>query len=222
MTETLTATLDRSTTGYVLGALTNMTRELVGGDDPTLAALQREATAVGAAPVIVGGVAVIHHGYRRTTEDRDVYLTHQDAERLADHLMEQRDWQRLELRQYAFLFKPTGVIVDFLVAGHLMQLGRPYFFPPMNAVETAGEISELPVIGLHDLIWMKLIAGRMQDLADIMELCKRHLAQIDAERILQPVLPEDNDLRQTLNDILRRAPIELAGERRLGQDHPES
>jgi hypothetical protein len=92
----------------------------------------------------------------------------------------------------------------------------------MNTVETAGEISELPVIGLHDLIWMKLIAGRMQDLADIMELCKRHLGQIDAARILQPVLPEDDDLRQTLNDILRRAPIELAGERRLGQDHPES
>ncbi|MGC4006183.1 MAG: nucleotidyl transferase AbiEii/AbiGii toxin family protein [Pirellulales bacterium] len=219
---TFTQQLDRSSTGFVLGALTKMTRELVGGEDPTLRALSDEARGLGVRPIIVGGVAVIHHGYRRTTEDRDVMLTHHDAEKLAEHLEEHLDWERLEIRQYAFLHKPTGVIVDFLVSGHLMQMGRPYFFPDVRRMESAGSIADLPVIGLHELIWLKLVAGRMQDLADIMELCKRHLNDIDIERVLKPVLPEDDDLRVNLAEIVRRAPLELAGERRLGQDHPDS
>lgn len=106
-----------------------MTREIVSGGDPTLTALKARADIVGAKPVVVGGVAVIHHGYRRTTEDRDVLLHHSEADPLAYDLMDHPDWERLELRQYALLYRPTGVIVDFLVSGYLMQLGRPYFFP---------------------------------------------------------------------------------------------
>ncbi|MDX1964529.1 MAG: nucleotidyl transferase AbiEii/AbiGii toxin family protein [Pirellulales bacterium] len=222
MSVTLTNRLNLATTDTILRELTTMTRDIVSGGDPTLTAFREQAEVLGANPVIVGGVAVIHHGYRRTTEDRDVLLLHREAEALANHLMDAPNWERVEIRQYAFLYHPTGIHVDFLVSGHLMQLGRPYFFPGTHQIDVSGEVAGIPVIGLQDLIWLKLVAGRMQDLADIMELCKRHLPNIDIARILQYLQKEDDDLREKLLDIINRVPIELAGEKRLGQDHPES
>jgi hypothetical protein len=70
---------------------------------------------------------------------------------------------------------------------------------------------------------MKLLAGRMQDLADIMELCKRHLGDLEPERVVARLEPEDADLRERFLDIWKQAPVELAGEQRLGQqDRPEN
>src|SRR5581483_1458861 len=106
---------------------------------------------------------VIRNGYERTTTDRDVLIGYQDAPRLAERLTDHPDWERLEIRQYALLHKPTGMIVDFLVSRDLIQLGRPYCFPDLANVETIAPVAGIPVIGLHDLIWLKLLAGRMKD-----------------------------------------------------------
>jgi hypothetical protein len=57
----------------------------------------------------------------------------------------------------------------------------------------------------------------MQDLADIMQLCKLHLNEIQPDRVLAPLHTEDEDLRMTFLEILRKAPIEIANEQRLGQ-----
>lgn len=187
------------------------------GRDKTVQALRSVAEAERARIVVVGGLAVIRHGYERTTTDRDFLVDYRDVARLADRLMDIADWERLEIRQYAFIHRPTNVHVDFLVSRDLMQLGLPYYFPDLDKLETAGEVSGIPVIGLHDLLWLKLVAGRMQDLADIMQLCKLHLDKIDPERVLKHVQPEDQHLRERLMDILRRAPQELESEARLGQ-----
>jgi hypothetical protein len=50
-----------------------------------------------------------------------------------------------------------------------------------------------------------------------MQLCKLHLKAIDAERVLARADADDDELRAQWKDILRRAPQELAEERRLGQ-----
>ncbi|HEX4132205.1 MAG TPA: hypothetical protein VHZ24_19400 [Pirellulales bacterium] len=199
-----------------------MLDDIVAGRDASLEALQIEASAIGVRTVVVGGVAVIRHGYRRTTTDRDVLIDFRDAPRLADRLMESSDWERLEIRQYAFLHKPTNMVVDFLVSGDLVQLGRPYLFPFIDKIETVEPVGGIPVIGLHDLLWLKLLAGRMRDLGDMMELCKLHLGNIEPDRVLASLEPEDDDLRQTMLEIIRKAPIEIANERRLGQGlHPD-
>jgi hypothetical protein len=101
-------------------------------------------------------------------------------------------------------------------------MGRPYYFPDVDKVESSETIEGVPVIGLHELLFFKLLAGRMQDLADIMELCKCHLDIIDADRVVGNLEKEDDDLRQTFLDILKKAPIEIANERRLGQGNPQN
>lgn len=221
-TATLEQTLDRLNPTQVLHIMTNMLQDLKQGADATLAAFRERAAEVNARPVVVGGVAVIAHGYRRTTEDRDVLVHYREKRRLAECLWDHPDWDRLEIREHCFLFKPTGIHVDFLVSGDLMQLGRPYLFPDAYQVTTHGEVEGIPVIGLHELLWLKLLAGRRQDEADIMELCKRHLAEIDPQRVIGHLEAEDSDLRDRFLSILADAPRELEGERRLGQDHPES
>jgi hypothetical protein len=127
-----------------------MTSDLAKGKDATVAALGRVAEGIGARIVLVGGAAVICHGYERTTTDRDFLVGYRDVDRLAERLMDDSDWERLEIRRYAFVYSPTSVQVDFLVTRDLMDLGRPYLFPDLEDIETADEIEGVPVVGLHD------------------------------------------------------------------------
>ena len=217
MIQTLRQTLDTLPLGGKLNLLLGMASDLSEGHDATVAALREHADAIGARLLLVGGVAVIRHGYARTTSDRDVLVSHGDAPKLADRLTDDPQWERLEVRQWAFLYRPTGIAVDFLVSGDLMQLGRPYLFPRPENLEAVEGVEGVGVIGLHDLLYFKLMAGRMQDLADAMQLCKLHLNEVSAERVLAPIQPEDDDLRQKFLDLLAQAPIEIANEQRLGQ-----
>lgn len=203
--------------GQRLNLLVAMTDDMLEGHDETLAALRAAAVQVGVEMVLVGGAAVIRHGYQRTTKDRDLLVDYRRVRKLADTLWDDPNWERLEIREYAFVYKPTGMHVDFLVSRDLITMGRPYYFPDVRDVEKVGMIEGIPVIGLNDLVWLKLLAGRMRDLADIMELCKLHPNAIDPNRVLAQLEQEDDDLREILLDIIRKAPTELAGEQRLGQ-----
>jgi hypothetical protein len=82
-------------------------------------------------------------------------------------------------------------------------------------------VGGVPLEGLHCLLYWKLQSGLMRDLGDIMELCKCHLDVIDAESVVSP-LEGDDQLRTTFLDILRKAPLEIANERRLGQGNPQN
>ena len=199
-----------------LHEMLGMMNDLTQGSDETLRALRQEADAIGAPLLLVGGIAVIRHGYARTTDDRDALVSRRHAPALAERLMDHVDWERLETRQYAFVYRPTGVEVDFLVSGDLITLGSPYRFPEPDELEIAGRLEGIPVIGLHDLIYFKLLAGRMRDLADVMELCKRHLQEIDASKVFARLEPDDATIRERFSEILKQAPQELENERRFG------
>ena len=199
-----------------LQGLLSAVNDLAQGTDETLRALRQEADAIGAPLLLVGGIAVIRHGYTRTTDDRDALVSHRHAPALAERLMDHDDWDRLETRQYAFVYQPTGVEVDFLVSGDLMNLGFPYRFPEPDELEIADRLEGIPVIGLHDLIYFKLLAGRMRDLADVMELCKRHLDEIDSTKVFARLELDDETIRDRFLEILKQAPQELENERRFG------
>src|SRR6218665_2458704 len=98
-----------------LEVLWGMTNDITDGHDKTLRVLREEAESLGIKFLIVGGVAVIRYGYERTTKDRDILVSYRDAKNLAEHLWDHPDWERLEIREYAFVYKPTGMSVDFLV-----------------------------------------------------------------------------------------------------------
>jgi hypothetical protein len=194
-----------------------MVDDIARGHDTTLRMLREEADKLGVSLVAVGGVAVIRHGYERTTKDRDVLVSYRHAKRLGEHLWDHPNWERLEIAEYAFVYRPTGIKVDFLVGRDLMTLGQPYYFPEPDEVEKDKPVEQVPVVGLHDLLYFKLLAGRLQDLADIMQLIKLHLDKIEPERILSKLDPLDEERKDKFLEILRDAPKEIANERRLGQ-----
>jgi hypothetical protein len=194
-----------------------MVDDIARGQDTALRLLREEADKLGVKLVAVGGVAVIRHGYERTTTDRDVLVSHKQAKEFGIHLWDHPDWERLENREYAFVCKPTGIQVDFLVGRDLMTLGQPYYFPEPDEVEKYEPVEQIPVVGLHELLYFKLLAGRLQDLADIMQLVKLHLGKIEPERILSRLDPLDEERKAKFIEILRDAPKEIANERRLGQ-----
>jgi hypothetical protein len=201
-----------------LNLLLDMVDDLAKGKDETLCALRGEAEKLGVPLIIVGGVAVICHGYERTTKDRDVLVSHRHAKNLGNHLWDHADWERLEISEYAFVYRPTGIKVDFLVGKDLMTLGQPYYFPEPSEVEQAQKhVEQIPVIGLHDLLYFKLLAGRMQDLSDIMQLVKLHLEEIEPDRVLSKLDSLDEERKNKWLEILANAPKEIANERRLGQ-----
>lgn len=197
--------------------LLHMVDDIARGKDLTLRVLREEAEKLGIPLVVVGGVAVILHGYERTTKDRDVLVSYRHAKKLGEHLWDHPDWDRLEIREYAFVYRPTGIGVDFLVGRDLMAFGFPYYFPEPSEVEQVGHVEQIPLIGMHDLLYFKLLAGRMQDLADIMQLVKLHLDDIEPDRVLSKLDPQDKDRKNKFLEILANAPKEIANERRLGQ-----
>jgi len=198
--------------------LLGMVNEIHHGRDETLRALHDEAVSLGIDIIIVGGIAVIQYGYRRTTDDRDILVSYKNAKRFGEHLWDHPDWERLEIREYAFVYKPTGMSVDFLVGMDLMSLGQPYCFPEPSEVEQGERFEDIPMIGLHDLLFLKVVAGRPKDQVDVMELVKLHLPEIEPERILSKLDSSDDERREFFLKVMRDAPKELEGERRLGQE----
>jgi len=128
-------------------------------DDPELLKLARRVSAATGAP-IVGGIAVFLHGYRRTTEDIDVFAG--DAPEVADAL--ERLGARWDDSQREFVLE--GVPIHLVTAA---DTGGP----PRETIE----IDEVRVVGLADLIRFKLRSGlrrpeRAQDVADVIALIR--------------------------------------------------
>lgn len=197
-------------TQKLLGGL----EQLVNQQDPTLGALGAILQSLGAPAMVIGGIAVISHGYARTTADRDVLVSRDDALRLTVALETSPDWQRLESKEFSFLHLPTNGQIDVVTSGDLAATGLiPYYFPLPGELAGHGQLAGLPIVGLNDLIYLKLLAGRMRDHADIMELCKLHMNTIDFESILGRLDPSDEERREKLAEIRKQAPKELQTER---------
>lgn len=170
---------------------------------PSLRAL---LDAIGRPYRIVGGVAVIHHGYVRATRDLDVLVDDsalEDTPEL-DELLARLGFSRSGPRQ---LRHETGVTVDLLVAGSPSpRVGEvPYPQP-----EALGASERDPAfVDLAGLVLLKLIARRAQDRADVGALLKR---RTESHRLhLEVALPPER--RALLRKLWREAREELAMER---------
>ena len=117
---------------------------------------------------IVGGLAVVHHGYARMTEDIGL-LVIRDAIARLDPLLAAHGFEHAnhptQLRHSA-----SGVRIDLLVEGH--TIARPGALPFPSPEQTAGSASDPSVVALPVLIELKLQAKRHQDLADVVALLK--------------------------------------------------
>ena len=131
---------------------------------------------LGIAYVVVGGMAMFFHGYRRFTEDVDLLVTREGLEEIHRRLESLGDLPPFKgskhLRDSEF-----GVKVEFLVTGEFPGDGKPKEIAFPNPADVAIEIDGIRCLQLQRLIELKLASGmtnpgRLQDLADVQRLIR--------------------------------------------------
>jgi hypothetical protein len=141
----------------------------------TLRKITQRLKDLGIPYVLVGGMAMFFHGYRRFTEDVDLLVT---PEGLAEiH-------RQLEGSGYLPPFAGSkqlrdveyGVRVEFLVTGQYPGDGKPKPVAFPNPEEVSIEIDGVRCLQLPKLVELKLASGttpgRRKDLGDVQELIR--------------------------------------------------
>jgi hypothetical protein len=125
---------------------------------------------------VVGGMALVAHGYERTTIDVAVLITGGGLTS-AREALEGRGYLPAFAGSRSLRDVETGVRIEFLVTGGYPGDGKPkpVRFPEPAAV--AAEIDGIRYIRLPALIELKLASGmtnpgRLRDLADVQELIR--------------------------------------------------
>ncbi len=164
-----------------------------------LTKIAQRLTHLGIPYAVVGGMALVAHGYNRTTSDVDVLVTAEGLHTVHDQLVGLGyrpvfDGSR-HLRD-----TENGVRIEFLVTGDYPGDGKPksvaFPDPTASAVERGGvRYLKLPI-----LVELKLASGitnpgRLKDLADVQELIR--------------VLDLKDDLADELDPFVREKYLEL-------------
>ncbi len=128
--------------------------------------------------LIIGGYAVIFHGYARTTGDLDIWLKPSNDNKLAlvkalsEAKYDESDLQTLssfdfeEHQVFSIGTRPSKI--DFLTRINQVQFDTAY----NQRVEDQYEKLVVPVISLANLVLSKFNTGRQKDISDIEELQK--------------------------------------------------
>lgn len=160
----------------------------------TLQAICGELERLGVSYAVADGMALVAHGYDRTTVDIDILVT---AEGLgATHAalnglgyLPPFDGSR-NLRD-----TKTGVRIEFLVAGQYPGDGKPKPVAFPDPAQAATEIDGIRYVSLPVLIELKLASGmsepgRLKDLADVQELIRARRLPAEYAASLHPSLRE--------------------------------
>lgn len=128
--------------------------------------------------MIVGGYAVIFHGYARTTTDIDIWLKPDNENRnklisaLKEFGINEQGQKQLEKLDFAgvhfFYFGEKPKRIDFLT--RISGINYDEASQQMNHFSISGQ--SVPVIELHHLILSKMSTDRIQDKADVEMLQK--------------------------------------------------
>jgi hypothetical protein len=142
----------------------------------TLRTITAKLGGMGVAYAVAGGMALVAHGYDRTTVDVDILLTAEGLKKVHAEL-EGLGYMAPFAGSKNLRDTTTGVRIEFLVAGQFPGDGKPkpVAFPEPEKV--AVEIDGIRYIGLPTLLEMKLASGmtnpgRLKDLADVQELIR--------------------------------------------------
>ena len=148
-------------------------------EDPVHKALRSIAARLddlGISYAVAGGMALVSHGYRRTTEDVDIVVSAEGLTRIHE---------QLEGLGYVPPFAgsknlrdvETGVRIEFLVTGQYPGDGKPKPVAFPDPSSAAVVIDGIRYISLDKLIELKLASGltnplRLKDLGDVQELTR--------------------------------------------------
>lgn len=171
-----------------------------------LARLCRKA---GVEPLVIGGLAVNHHGYSRFTADVDLLVSRVEALRLIQQLKQEHGWRR---HREGFKNTVFDVGVDICVEGERTSPRSSETFPAPGSLRSV-PVRPLPVPALSDLIALKVMSGRARDDADVVELLKRHLPKAARLRAAAARRLATQRARDRLSALVVRARAEAARKR---------
>lgn len=125
---------------------------------------------------VAGGMALVAHGYERTTVDVDVLVT-ADALKAIHQALEGLGYVPPFVGSKQLRDVETSVRIEFLVSGQFPGDGKPKPVAFPDPKNVAVEIEGICYIGLSTLVELKLASGmtnaaRLKDLADVQELIK--------------------------------------------------
>jgi len=171
--------------------------------------LARICEEAGVRPVVIGGLAVNHHGYMRVTADVDILVARGEAVALYRRLRAESGWKR-----YAEGFKNTelGVGLDICVEGERTAPRSTEEFPDPAQLVTV-DVEPLPVPALSELLALKVMSGRARDDADVVELLKRHRLRMASLRTAAARRLRTDEARERLRALVARARAEAARRR---------
>ena len=142
----------------------------------TLRRLTARLDQLGSPYAVAGGMALVAHGYDRTTVDVDVLLAPDSLPRVHAEL-EGRGYLPPFAGSKDLRDTQTGVRIEFMLAGQFPGDGepKPIAFPDPST--SAVTIDGIRFLALERLIELKLASGmthpgRIKDLADVQELIR--------------------------------------------------
>ncbi len=126
---------------------------------------------------IIGGMALVIHGYVRTTQDVDLLMTAEGLENFQRSLVGRGFVPTFPGATRRFRDAATGVVVEILITGEYPGDGKPKPVQFPNPATAFIEQDGIRVIPLSQLIELKLASGltaldRLKDLADVQELIR--------------------------------------------------
>jgi hypothetical protein len=145
---------------------------------------------------LIGGMALVAHGYRRFTEDVDILMTPETLTAFRERLVDLGYRPAFPGAAKSFRDTETGVTIEVITTGEYPGDGKPkpVAFPdPRNA---RFERDGLWLVTLEKLIELKLASGlsaphRLKDLADVQDLILRlKLPLTLSEQLHESVRPE--------------------------------
>jgi len=149
----------------------------------------------------IGDIAVIHHGYVRTTEDIDVLVEASRLSALDEAQLGSHGFRRLSRARLQH--EASGVRVDLLISRDPVPRRADATYPGPLDVEASE--SDADFVGLAPLLHLKLLAGRYQDRADVVALLKRidDAHYLPLEAAMPP--PLGSELARLRRDALEEA-----------------
>ena len=128
--------------------------------------------------LLIGGYAVIYHGYGRSTGDMDIWLKPDNENKLRlltvleKHLTDKSGIEKVKKFDFtdmvAFHIGTPPDRVDFLTKITGVQFAEAFDHKAFLSLHNY----QIPVLHLNDLIANKLLSARLQDKADVEELQK--------------------------------------------------
>ena len=143
----------------------------------------------------MGGMALVAHGYRRTTEDVDILVAPASLETIHKSLIG-LGYRPLFEGSKNVRDTRTGVRIEFVVAGGYPGDGKPKPVAFPNPADVAVEIDGIRYVRLATLIELKLASGmtnpgRIRDLGDVQEIIRVLQLRDDFADRLHPFVREE-------------------------------